>query len=58
MEIMAVTAWAIWYNRNQCVHEGEKLATGQVWDFALNLLLNYNEASKFFKLGLDYCEIS
>ena len=58
MEIMAVTAWAIWYNRNQCVHEGEKLAAGQVWDFALNLLLNYNEASKFFKLGLDYCEIS
>ena len=25
MEIMAVTTWAIWYNRNQCVHEGEKL---------------------------------
>ena len=29
-----------------------------VWDFASNLLLNYNEASKFFKLGPDYCEIS
>ena len=25
MEIMVVTTWAIWYNRNQCVHEGEKL---------------------------------
>ena len=30
MEIMAVTTWEIWYNRNQCVHEGEKLAVGQV----------------------------
>ena len=29
-----------------------------MWDFALNLLLNYNEATKFFKLGPDYCEIS
>ena len=58
MEIMVVTTWAIWYNRNQYVHEGEKLATGQVWDFAWNLLLNYNEASNFFKLGPDYCEIS
>ena len=58
MEIMVVSTWALWYNRNQCVHEGEKLAASQVWDFAWNLLLNYNEASKFFKLGPDYCEIS
>ena len=48
---MVVTAWAIWYNRNQYVHESEKQAVGQIWDFASSLLLNYKEASKYFQLG-------
>ena len=51
---MVVTAWAIWYNRNQCVHEFEKQSAGQIWDFALSLLLNYKEASKLFQLGLAF----
>ena len=54
LEIMVVTAWAIWYNRNQCVHEFEKQSAGQIWDFALSLLLNYKEASKLFQLGLAF----
>ena len=58
LEIMVVTAWAIWYNRNQCVHESEKQSAGQIWDFTLSLLLNYKEASKLFQLGLAFCEVS
>ena len=53
-----MTAWAIWYNRNQCVHESEKQSAGQIWDFTLSLLLNYKEASKLFQLGLAFCEVS
>ena len=53
-----MTAWAIWYNKNQCVHEGEKQAAGQIWDFSSSLLLNYKEASKFFQLRPTFCEIS
>ena len=58
LEIMVAMAWAIWYNRNQCVHESEKQAVGQIWDFASSLLLNYKEASKYFQLGPAFCEVS
>ena len=58
LEIMVVTTWAIWYNRNQCVRESEKQVASQIWYFASNLLLNYKEASNYFQLGLAFCEVS
>ena len=40
------------------MHESEKQAAGQIWDFASSLLLNYKEASKLFQLGPTFCEVS
>ena len=38
------------------MHESEKQAAGQIWDFASSLLLNYKEESKLFQLGPAFCE--
>ena len=35
----------IWYNRNQYVHEGEKLAAGQVWQLATCTLEDFRKAN-------------
>ncbi|XP_075650205.1 uncharacterized protein LOC142620779 [Castanea sativa] len=58
LEILVVTAWAIWYNRKQCVHESKKQVAGQIWDFASSFLSNYKEASKYFQLGPAFCDVS
>ncbi|KAK9983741.1 hypothetical protein SO802_033266 [Lithocarpus litseifolius] len=58
LETLVVTAWAIWYNRNQWVHESKKQNACQIWDFASSLLQDYKEAVKFFQLGPSTCKLS
>lgn len=58
LEIMVVTAWSIWYSRNQRVHEAEGQTPSQNWNFASNLLQDHKEASNYFLYGPSACEIS
>lgn len=51
LKVLVVTAWAIWYNRNQWVHEAEKRKACQIREFTSGLLQDYKEATKFFRLG-------
>lgn len=55
---MVMTAWSIWYSRNQRVHEAEGQTPSQNWNFASNLLQDYEEASNYFLYGPSTCEIS
>ena len=41
LEVFFVTAWYIWYNRNQIVFEATSLLLGQIWDFALRLAKDF-----------------
>ena len=36
-----VTAWSIWYNRNQVVHEQPYLTPSQIWDYTQRLRCDY-----------------
>lgn len=58
LEIMVMTAWSIWYSRNQRVHEAEGQTPSQNWNFASNLLQDHKEASNYFLYGPSACEIS
>ena len=44
LETMFVTAWLIWYNRNQVVHESQGLPSTQIWNFAQWIQSDYKEA--------------
>ncbi|KAK9986840.1 hypothetical protein SO802_031791 [Lithocarpus litseifolius] len=45
LEIFFVTAWSIWYNRNQVAHEAHGLPSAQIWDAAQRALNDYNVAA-------------
>ena len=51
LEAYFVTAWSIWYNRNQVVHESVCQLPNQIWNFTKRYLQDYKEASSF--LGQD-----
>lgn len=57
MDILVVVAWAIWHNRNLRVFESISQGAGQVWNYTVNMLSNYIEASKFFQLGPSSYEV-
>ena len=45
LEILLVTSWSIWYNRNQKVFEDGSLSPDQVWFFAVSTRFDYREAT-------------
>ena len=45
LEILLVTSWSIWYNRNQKVFEDGSLSPDQVWFFATTTRFDYREAA-------------
>ena len=47
-EAYFVTAWSIWYNRNQVVHESICQLPNHIWNFTKRYLPDYKEASSFF----------
>ena len=44
LETIFVTAWYIWFNRNQVVHESLSTLLGQIWDSALRLAKDFKGA--------------
>ena len=44
LETLFVTAWYIWFNRNQVVYESTSILPGQIWDSALRLAKDYKGA--------------
>ncbi|KAL0015856.1 hypothetical protein SO802_002925 [Lithocarpus litseifolius] len=44
LEFFFVTAWSIWYSRNQVVHESVCQSPNQIWSFARTYLKDYKEA--------------
>ena len=44
LELFFVTAWSIWYNRNQVVHEAVELPSAQIWGYAQRLMSDFNGA--------------
>ena len=47
LEILLVTSWSIWYNRNQKVFEDGSLSPDQVWFFAASTRFDYREVIAF-----------
>ena len=45
LEILLVTSWSIWYNRNQKVFEDGSLSPDQVWFFTATTRFDYREAA-------------
>ena len=44
LELFFVTAWSIWYNRNQVVHEAVELPSAQIWGYAQRLMSDFKGA--------------
>nr|XP_023875263.1 uncharacterized protein LOC111987752 [Quercus suber] len=44
LETLFVTAWYIWFSRNQFVHESLSTPPGQIWDSALRLAKDFKGA--------------
>ena len=57
LDLMVVVAWAIWHNRNLRVFESVNQEVGLVWNYAVSMLFDYKEASKFYLLGRSSCEV-
>ena len=45
LEVLFTTAWSLWYNRNQVVHESNGIPSSQIWGYAQRLLCNYKGAT-------------
>lgn len=45
LEVLFTTAWSVWYNRNQVVHESNGILYSQIWGYAQRLLCNYKGAT-------------
>ena len=41
LEVFFITAWSVWYSRNQSVHEGQYLPSSQTWGYAKSMLEDY-----------------
>lgn len=44
LEIFIITAWYIWFNRNQVVFESTSLLPSQIWDYAVWLAKDFKGA--------------
>ncbi|KAK9989340.1 hypothetical protein SO802_029579 [Lithocarpus litseifolius] len=44
LELFFVTAWSIWYNWNQVVHEAVELPLAQIWGYAQRLMSDFRGA--------------
>ncbi|XP_030930791.1 uncharacterized protein LOC115956606 [Quercus lobata] len=47
LETLFVTAWAIWFNRNQVVHESKSSPHSQIWNLARRTQEDYKNAVLF-----------
>ena len=44
LETLFATAWSIWFNRNQVVHDSNGIPSSQIWNFALCTQDDYKNA--------------
>ena len=51
LENFFVTAWSLWYSRNQTIFEANIQTPDQVWNFARRFIQDYKEASNLFNCG-------
>ena len=51
LRIFFVTAWSLWYSRNQTIFEANIQTPDQVWNFARRFIQDYKEASNLFNCG-------
>ena len=58
LEILVVVAWAIWHSRNLRVFKSVSYGAEQTWNFAISLIADFKEATKFCSLGLASYEVS
>ena len=47
LETLFVTAWAVWYNRNQVVHESICSPHFQIWNLAVRTHVDFKNAALF-----------
>ncbi|XP_030950188.1 uncharacterized protein LOC115974112 [Quercus lobata] len=45
LDYFSATAWAIWHNRNQLVHNEKGLSPLQIWDLARSIIQDIHEAN-------------
>ena len=45
LEYFFATAWAIWHNRNQLVHNEKGLSPLQIWDLVRSIIQDFHEAN-------------
>ncbi|XP_075674938.1 uncharacterized protein LOC142644146 [Castanea sativa] len=50
LEPLFATAWSIWYNRNQVIHESGAMSYSQIWNFALRAQEDYKGAEAYSHL--------
>ena len=44
LETLFATAWAIWFNRNQVVHEAKCIPHSQIWNLVMRTQEDYKNA--------------
>ena len=52
LKIFFVTAWSLWYSKNQKVFEANIQTPDQVWSFAGRFIQDYKEASNLCNCGI------
>ena len=56
LEIFFVTAWSLWYSKNQKVFEASFQTPDQVWSSTRRLIQDYKEASNLCNCGIASAE--
>ncbi|XP_023880426.1 uncharacterized protein LOC111992797 [Quercus suber] len=52
LDFFFTIAWSIWHNRNKIIHDESGIPPVQIWDFAKNIVEEFNEASTISGVGV------